>query len=390
MPGVARRAQREAARVTEVAWDGLTEAPAPTLRAPDDGTRADLVVVGLGASGLAACRHAAARGADVVGLDAHGLAAGAAGRNGGFLLVGGARFHHDAVAAWGRRTAVALHRASVAELERTLADLEAHAPHALVSREGSLRIAHDPAEADDVTAQLAAMRADGLAVEPYDGPEGVGLVLPRDAACNPVARARHLATAALRAGARLHAPAEVADLGADGVTLASGGRVAAARVVVAVDGGLERLLPELAGRVRTTRLQMCATAPDAEVRLSRPIYRRWGYDYVQQAPGGEVLIGGGRDVGGDDEWDAPPVPTTVVQDHLDRELARLGVTAPVTHRWAARAAFTDDRLPVLAEVRPSVVVAGAYSGHGNLLGTLAARRAVDAALDGTTPSLLDG
>jgi gamma-glutamylputrescine oxidase len=376
--------------VTEVAWDALAAAPAPLLHAPADGTRADLVVVGLGASGLAACRHAAERGADVVGLDAHGVAAGAAGRNGGFLLVGGARFHHDAVAAWGHRTAVALHRASVAELERTLTDLEAGAPHALVSREGSLRIAHDDAEARDVAAQLEAMRADGLAVEPYDGPEGTGLLLPRDAACNPVARARHLAAAALRAGARLHAPAEVVELGPHGVTLASGVHVAADRVVVAVDGGLERLLPELAGRVRTTRLQMCATAAEPALRLPRPVYRRWGYDYLQQAPGGEVLIGGGRDLGGDDEWDAPPVPTAAVQDHLDRELARLGVTAPVMHRWAARAAFTDDRLPVLAEVRPSVVVAGAYSGHGNLLGTLAARRAVDAALDGTTPTLLDG
>jgi glycine/D-amino acid oxidase-like deaminating enzyme len=33
-------------------------------------------------------------------------------------------------------------------------------------------------------------------------------------------------------------------------------------------------------------------------------------------------------------------------------------------------------------VRPGVLVTGAYSGHGNLVGTLAARRAADAALDG--------
>ena len=41
----------------------------------------------------------------------------------------------------------------------------------------------------------------------------------------------------------------------------SRGMVRARRVIVAVDGHLEQLLPELAGRVRTARLQMLATAP---------------------------------------------------------------------------------------------------------------------------------
>jgi gamma-glutamylputrescine oxidase len=52
-------------------------------------------------------------------------------------------------------------------------------------------------------------------------------------------------------------------------------------VVVAVDGCLEDLMPELKGRVRTARLQMLATAPAPEVKFTLPVYRRYGYDYWQ-------------------------------------------------------------------------------------------------------------
>ena len=172
----------------------------------------------------------------------------------------------------------------------------------------------------------------------------------------------------------------------DGLRLADGHELRARAVVVAVDGGLEALVPDLARTrgLRTARLQMLATAPAAEVTRSRPEYRRWGFDYVQQLPTGEVLLGGGRDIGGGQEWGAPPVPTEDVQAHLDAELDRLGITATVTHRWAAHAAFTTDELPVAQTVQDGVHVVGGYSGHGNLLGPALARRAADAALDGTS------
>lgn len=65
------------------------------------------------------------------------------------------------------------------------------------------------------------------------------------------------------------------------------------KVLVAVDGRLECLLPELKGRVRTARLQMLATAPVA-MRYTRPVYRRWGYDYWQQLPDGRIALGDAR------------------------------------------------------------------------------------------------
>lgn len=361
------------------AWFDLapgTEVAVDRLEGP---TTADVVVVGLGASGLAACRHLARRGADVAGLDARGIAAGAAGANGGFLLAGLAMFHHDAVARLGRPRAVAAYRWTLGLLD------DEFATEPTARRVGSLRLAADETERADIADHAASLHGDGLPVEAHEGPEGVGLLAPTDGVVHPLARCRRLADEARRGGARLYAPTEVVAVDSAGVTLRRGLAVTARAVVVAVDGGLERLVDGLG--VRTARLQMLATAADADVTRARPEYRRWGHDYTQQLPSGELLIGGGRDVGGESEWGAPPVPSAAVQAHLDAERRRLGVTAPVTHRWAASAAFTADLLPVATTLADTVHVVGGYSGHGNLLGPALAVRAADASLDGGTLAL---
>jgi glycine/D-amino acid oxidase-like deaminating enzyme len=197
-----------------------------------------------------------------------------------------------------------------------------------------------------------------------------------------MARCRALARRALDAGARLFemSPASVDT----GLVRTPEGAVRVNRVIVAVDGGLEDVVPELATRVRTARLQMLATAPTDEVHLRRPVYRRWGYDYWQQLANGRVALGGCRDLFADDEWNAPADPSEPVQRALDRVLREtIGVRrAEVTHRWAGRVGFTADQLPVIEEVRPGVVACGAYSGTGNLVGALAARAAVELACTG--------
>jgi gamma-glutamylputrescine oxidase len=364
-------------------WTVTADAAEPSTPPLTGPTTVDVVVVGLGASGLTAALHLAEAGLDVVALDRTGIGAGASGRNGGFLLAGLAEAHHEVVARLGRQRATALYRLTAEALDATAG---AH-PDA-VRRVGSLRVSRSPEEDADCAAQLAAMRADGLPVEAYDGPEGRGLLFPDDAAFQPLVRARQLAARAAAAGARL-VTAEVTGVDGAGVTT-SAGRVEARRgVVVAVDGGLEHLVPELVGQVRSARLQMLATAPADDVALPRPVYARFGLDYWQQLPDGRVALGGGRDVGGDDEWMPAPGPAPVsrpVQDHLERLLRQdIGTTAEVEHRWTGVVAFTPDSLPVLAEPAPGLVAVGGYSGTGNLVGPLCAGWAADRLLGRTNP-----
>jgi glycine/D-amino acid oxidase-like deaminating enzyme len=159
-----------------------------------------------------------------------------------------------------------------------------------------------------------------------------------------------------------------------GQVVSDAGAIVADTIIVAVDGRLEWIFPELKPRVRTARLQMLGTAPTREVSFPRAVYWRYGYEYWQQRADGSIALGGFRDHALEDEWTDAAEPTDFIQTKLELFLrAQLGVNAPVTHRWAASVAYTDDGLPVLEEVRPKVWALGGYSGTGNIVGALCGR-----------------
>lgn len=375
-------------------WDSTPWTPLPPLRGE---LRSDACVIGLGGSGLAAVHELLAMGKSVVGLDAGSIGGGAAGRNGGFLLAGIADFHHDAAANLGRERATTLHRLTRSEIDR----MELETP-ALIRRTGSLRIAHDDEELRDCQAQFEAMQLDGLPVERYQGPEGRGLLFPDDGVFQPLERCRELArrvasrrsqdlspmTRGLpRATCDLFEDSRATSIHGDRVETPDG-VVRCERVIVAVDGKLELVLPELAGRVRTARLQMLGTGPAPEVTFPRPVYYRYGFEYWQQLPDGSIALGGFRDAVGDAAWTASTDTTPEVQGLLDRFLSdTLGVRTPVTHRWAASVGYTDTGLPILDEVRPGVWAVGGYCGTGNVVGAICARTAARAAFGDRTVGL---
>ena len=359
-------------------WEDGRWAPLPRL---SGATTADVCVVGLGGSGLAAVDELLSAGASVVGLDAGLVGGGAAGRNGGFLLAGLAEGYHRVVAHLGRPLASRLYALTLAELDRICATT----PSA-VRRLGSLRIEDDADGLSDCAAQASALRADGFAVREYEGAEGRGLLLPDDGAMQPLVRCRLLAQQALSRGAVLHEQSPVVDVAPGRVTTAAGS-VSCTAVVVAVDGRLDLLLPELAPVVRTVRLQMLGTAPAQEVRVPRPVYLRGGYEYWQQLPDGRLVVGGFRDVGGPAEETTSPEPAQPVQAAIEHLLrTRLAVTAPVTHRWAASVGYTRTGLPYLGQVRDRVWAAGGYCGTGNVLGALCGRAAAARALGQEHPA----
>lgn len=375
---------------SRVGWDADTVvAQWPGLPSLDGDVTADACVVGLGGSGLAAVADLVDRGLSVVGLDAGRVGAGAAGRNGGFLLAGPSAFLHRAVQVWGP-SAIDLYRDTLAELDR----LEALLGPAVIRREGSIRLAGLPGDLTDDEiadrdadladcAELAtALRHNGFGVEEYDGELGRGLFIPDDAAMNPARRVLGMASL-LQSRARLYEQSPALRIESRTVRTAAGS-VHADVILVAIDGKLDMALPELRGRVRTARLQMLGTAPVEPNRLPCPVYCRWGYDYAQQDAQGHLFVGGGRDRFVDSEWTTDTDPTPEVQRYIESVAQRMaGRPVTVTSRWAASVGYTDDGRPLCAEVAPGVVAFGGYNGTGNLVGPLAARAAVALALDGT-------
>jgi glycine/D-amino acid oxidase-like deaminating enzyme len=374
-----------------VGWDDVADVVNWTGLAPlDADVTADACVVGLGGSGLAAVDAFLERGLSVVAVDAGRVAAGAAGRNGGVLAGGPDAYLHSAIAAWGEDAAVWLYRRTLLELDR----LDKLLPD-VVRRVGSIRLAGLPgepqtaAEAVDRAAEIkdcerheAALRDHGIAVERYDGALGTGLFLPDDAAINPARRAIGLASQ-LRGRAALHEHTRVTSA-ERGVVRTERGVISAAAILVAVDGRLDLVVPALADRVRTARLQMVTTEPVPAGRLPCPVHGRWGYDYAQQDDEGRVFCGGGRDLFVEDEWTHDAEPSAQVQGYLADLAGRMaGEDVAITHRWAASVGFTvgTDGRALCTAFDDGAMAIGGYNGTGNLVGPVAARAAVAYLLD---------
>ena len=364
-----------------IVWDiGVDRPEFPAL---NSNLEVDLVVVGLGGSGLTALLHAAQRGLNVVGIDSDQIAAGAGGRNGGLLLAGIAAFHHDARESLGRDRAVKLYNHTLTEMNL----IETTTPTA-VNRGGALRIAHDDLELIDVIKHRDALIEDGFPVKDYDGPQGRGILITTDGTFQPALRASLLAKLAVAAGAKIfiNTPAIKID---SGIVQTPNGIITAKNIVVAIDGNLGKALPQVANYVRPVRLQMVSTEPEPKLNLEYAVYTRDAWDYWQQLSDSRIAMGGGRDQAIDAEYTDIAEPTQIMRDYLSERLAKIGSTSPIEHHWAAVVSYTESGLPLVKEALPGVWALGGYCGTGNVVGALLGRAVVDVCVDGSSEVVQD-
>lgn len=362
------------------------EEQAPPRAAPRHAGTVDLAIVGAGVTGCAAALHAARNGLTVRVHDARAVAEGASGRNGGFALRGGATRYDVAREAYGSAAAAELWRRTEAALDRMFA-----AGAGALRRTGSLRLAADEEEREQIRGEYEALREDGLAGEWIDEPEvspGSGgrfhgaILHPEDGALQPARFVRRLAAAAADAGAEIREHDRVDDVTA----------LDAANVLVATDGYGHGLVAELADLIWPTRGQVIVSEPLDRVLYDKPHYARQGFDYWQQLPDRRLVLGGFRDVSIMDELTDVEQTTPTIQASLERFMGELIGEAPrISHRWAGIFGLTQDMLPLVGRVpgRDNVWVAGGYSGHGNVLGFMCGELVVDEIRGATEYPLLD-
>jgi glycine/D-amino acid oxidase-like deaminating enzyme len=337
------------------------------------------VVVGGGVTGCAAALRLAEAGLNVRLYDAREIAGGASGRNGGFALRGVAAPFDATAEAIGGENAVWLWR----QTELTLDRLEELAGDAF-ARTGSLRLAADDEERDELAGELEALRAAGFAAEwieePLGGRFSAAVLHPRDASLQPARWVRRLAVRGAEAGVEIREHSRVeslADLEAD-------------QVLVATDGYPSGLLGALEGLIVPTRGQMIATEPLAERLFDRPHYGRHGFDYWQQTTDGRILAGGFRDSALHEEFTTDETTTPGIQGALEAFVFGLvGRRVRVDYRWAGLFGLVLDFLPVVGRVpgADGMWVAGGYSGHGNVLGLLCGDLVAEAMLGRVAPEL---
>ena len=342
----------------------------------------DVGIVGAGITGCACALALAEAGLRVRLVDGRRVAEGASGRNGGFALRGTASPYDEVVAAHGRDQALALWQWTEAEL-RALGALAGPSFRPV----GSLRLAADAEEREDLRDEIEALWADGLEAAWVDAPDGplagrftAAIHHPTDAALQPARIVRGLAERAAAAGAEI----------VEGRRVEDPAQLRAERVVVATDGYPSGLLGQIEGLIVPTRGQVIATEPLAERLFEVPHYGRHGFDYWHQAEDGRLVAGGFRDISLDTEFTDEEEVTDHVQQALSSFVDGLvGRELRVDYRWAGIFGLVLDFVPVVGPV-PGLAdtwVAGGYSGHGNVLGFACGRLVARALLDDRDPLL---
>ncbi|MER2605276.1 MAG: FAD-binding oxidoreductase [Siculibacillus sp.] len=376
-----------------------TAHPAPDRPALDGSTHADVCVIGGGYTGLSTALHLAKAGRRVVLLEAERIGWGASGRNGGQLHTGQ------------RRDQETLEQWFGADKARMLFDLAEEAKRLVKSlivehaidcdwRDGLIHAAHKPAYVAEMRDEVDHLvhRWGYHDVDLLTGPElaraiGTDVYFGgwRDRTAghlHPLDYALGLARACEAAGVRVHEATRVTAIESEGGgrrVVTATGTVGAADVVIAANGLLDGLDPEIDARVMPIRNYVLATEPlgaraDAlipgreAVADSRFVVHYWRIDAA-----GRLVFGGGERYGHGDPRDV----AAFVRAHMLKIYPGLA-DVRIDYAWGGTLAVTMNRMPFFRRMRPGVYTACGYSGHGIAIATLAGRLLAEAIVGDTS------
>lgn len=353
----------------------------PRYPALDGSTRADVLVVGGGFTGLSAALHLARAGIDVVLCEAARLGDGASGRNGGQFGTGQRLWPEEMEEKYGLETA----RRLFAMAEDAKAGLhETMMREGIVAdfRPGQISLAHRTRYVDefrrhaDLLAErydyphLRFMDRDETAARLGSGTYHAGLRDIGTGHLHPMKLLVGLGRAAARAGARL-----CEDTRIEGLTRTAGGlweartargAITAARVLLATNAHGGRLEPESAAHVMPIRSFIAASEPLAEPDRVLPGNEaaddsRFVVRYFRKSADGRLLFGGREAYTSASGDIAGQIRKQVVSiwPHLS--------DVRFTHAWGGSVAVTMPRMPYVAEAKPGLDVVAGFSGHGVML-----------------------
>jgi gamma-glutamylputrescine oxidase len=363
-------------------------APFPALAGE---ARADVCIIGGGYTGLSAALHLAGRGLSVVLLEAHRVGFGASGRNGGQV---GSGQRQDQV--WIEKTAGRenAHRLwdMAQDAKALVRDLISRHAMPVPYRPGIAHACRTEGEVRETHLYAEKLQRDyGYAdLEPLDragikrligSPVYKGGEVDRGAGhIHPLNFAISLAKAAVAAGAHLHEQSEALriDHGTRPVVHTATGQVTCDQVILAGNGYLGGLEPQVAARVMPINNFIVATEPlgdRATEILAEPIAAhdtKFVVNYWRLSDDNRLLFGGGESYG----YRFPDIVKTVSKPMLEVYPHLRGVK--IDHAWGGTLAITLNRMPCFTRPRPNVLSASGYSGHGVALATLAGKLLAEA------------
>ncbi len=342
-----------------------------------------VAIVGAGFTGLGAALELAKHQTSCVVLDAGPVGFGASGRNGGQAHIGQ------------RQDQLWLERVMGADDARKLWDLaldaRAHLDDLLSSEgiecdftSGLLDVDHKRRfvrETREYVAHLNTLygysdvrfvdQNETRALVASDNYYG-GKLDTRGGHLNPLKLTHGIATAALRAGAKIFTHTRVTKLERSGMRwrlTTPHGVVTADKVILAGDGTLQGLSKPLDARVIPINNFIAVTAPLASERAAALIRNRAAVSdsrfvvyYFRLTPDNRLLFGGGENY----SYRFPADIASFVRPHILRIFPQLQDVG-IDFAWGGTLGITTNRMPLVREIEPGLITAAGYSGLGVVL-----------------------
>ena len=351
-------------------------------------TEHDDVVIGAGIVGSYAATILHQRGRDVALVDARFPAAGASGRNAGFVLTSQREPHPILIEQVGPTAAndiLVMVRDNVARM-RTLTT-----QYNIPFDEGAIHLAESRADARQLEQWARAYETAGIplqfaAGDPYGAGYAAFMQVENDFSVQP---ARLTEAIAATSGATLydHNPVHSIHSAADHLlVLGRRAHIRCRNVFVATNGYTGNLHPYLHRIVRPVRGQILLTTP---VQKLIDVAGITDYNYFRQFADGKILLGGARSFFEEQEYTAEDVTTPNLLDNLTAYLHHWfpGLDFEIERHWAGIHGFTPDRRAAIGLIptEPRIAFALGFSGYGNSIGLVSAERMVELTLDNRDP-----
>jgi gamma-glutamylputrescine oxidase len=348
----------------------------------------EVVVIGAGLVGAVVAANLVAEGLDVAVLEARSIASGATGRTAGSVFTGLPTPYVQLVERHGRETAQALWQLTVDNRVRLISAADRLGVD--LERTGSLMVATDNEQADQLEASAEMLIADGFDVR-FRATDFLGrgfagaLHYPDDVVVDTVTL-----TEKLLRDIRTHISTEVYGLeleGDDVLVLARGRTVKASTVVLAVNAYAPLLDDYFADRVAPIRGHIFVTRPLEEDLVEIP--GSTGSFSFRQTSDGRLLFTAWRP-----QYETPATGPSDESAEIDlmRFVGRYfpEATDQFAHRWSSILGASTDGLPLIGALPhlSQVFFAVGFAGYGMSLAFAATDLLTGLIVRGAEPTLL--